>query len=111
MPIIGPRPKSPQERAWQEEVDSLQGLVNELVAEGDPTGGGMKSYLDSVQESLRREQQVNQALWDTLGLSPDQATDYDWRRLADQLTEQGRELYTKYTKEGIRSFVARAKRI
>jgi len=81
-------------------------IMEDAIKAGDPTGGGLKSYLDTVQEELRQAQQVNQALWDTLGITPDQATDQDWRNLADQLTEEGRELYKKYTKEGIRSFVA-----
>jgi len=73
----GPRPKSPSEQAWLDEIDSLKPLVDDMIAEGDPTGGGMKSYLDGVQESLRQEQQINQALWELRGIGPDGATDDD----------------------------------
>lgn len=105
-PTRGPRPPSTDEDRLQGEIDQLEPMVNDMIRGGDPTAGGMKSYLDGTRAELERQRQLNQALWDNLGLAPDQATDRDWRALADQLTEEGRALYDKYTKDGIKSFVA-----
>lgn len=101
------RPPSEQEIGLQAEIDEIKELVDEMIAEGDPTGGGLKSYLDNLQQSLKEEQSANEALWEKLGLTPDEATADDWLRVADELAAEGYALYKKYTKEGIQLDVAR----
>jgi hypothetical protein len=76
------------------------------ITEDDPTGAGLKSVIDTLEQQLDQERRLNEALWDAFGITPDQATDYEWGQLADQLRDEGMELYNKYTKEGIRSYVA-----
>ncbi len=102
----GPHPKSQAERDLQAEIDEIKPIYDEMVAAGDPTGGGLNGYLDSLQENLKEEQQINQALWEQLRIVPGDATTEDWRKVADTLEKEGYDLYKQYTKEGIKLFVA-----
>jgi hypothetical protein len=84
----------------------MRPVVDTIIAEGDPSGAGLQSVIDTLEQQLDQEQRLNQALWDAFGITPDEATDFEWNQLAEQLREEGMELYNKYTKEGIRSSVA-----
>lgn len=97
----GPRPPSSQEKDLLSEIEEMAPMVQDLIAQGDPTGGGMKSYLDSLRQSLDEERKINQALWDRYGITPDKATPEQWRKLAAQLDAEAYRLFEKYTKEGI----------
>jgi hypothetical protein len=103
------RAPSVREVELQQEIESMRPIMEAVVAEGDPTGAGLKSVIDTLEQQLDQEQRLNQALWDAFGITPDKATDYEWGQLADQLRDEGMELYEKYTKEGIRSGVAQAR--
>jgi len=101
-----PRPVPGAERDLQVEIDEVRAMVDEMVANGDPTGGGLKGYLDSLEQGLKEEQQINAALWSYLGLSPNEATTDNWREVADLLDAEGYRLYKRYTRDGISLRVA-----
>lgn len=105
-PTKGPRPTSPTEDDLAGQIESMRPIMEAVIAEGDPTGAGLKSVLDTLEQQLDQEKRLNQELWNRFGVTPDQATNLEWQMLADQLKTEGMELYEKYTKEGIRSGVA-----
>jgi len=80
--------------------------VDAMVAAGDETGGGLKGYLDNLEQNLAEEREINKALWERFGMAPGDATAAQWRALADALEQEGYELYKKYTKTGIQQYVA-----
>lgn len=104
--VSAQRTPSDREVGLQQEIDAMRPFMETAIAEGDPTGAGLKSFIDTLEQQLDQEQRLNQALWDAFGITPDQASDFEWNQLADQLKDEGMELYNKYTKEGIRSSVA-----
>jgi len=104
VPIV--RSPSRRETDLQQEIDSMRPIMEAVIEEGDPTGAGLKSVIDTLEQQLNQERELNQALWDAFGIGPEQASDFEWQQLADQLHDEGIELYNKYTKEGIRSYVA-----
>jgi len=91
-----------QEAALQKDLEETQAAYRMALAAGNQTeADGIKNYMDTVSTSLAQEQKVNGALWENFGLTPDQATPDDWRRLSERLERDGYDLYKKYTKEGI----------
>jgi len=87
----------------------MRPIMEAVIAEGDPTGAGLKSVIDTLEQQLNQEKQLNQALWDAFQVTPEKASEFEWQQLADQLRAEGMALYDKYTKEGIRSSVAQAR--
>jgi hypothetical protein len=101
-----PRPLSARETDLLQEIGSMRPIMEAIIAEGDPTGAGLKSVIDTLEQQLDQERKLNQELWDMFKVGPNQATDLEWRQLADKLKAEGMELYNKYTREGIQSTVA-----
>lgn len=85
----------------QAELDMQAEIAETLAYYEQSKDIGVKGYLDSLQESLDAERGINAALWEQFGLTPDQAGDDDWARLADFLEAEGYRQYQKYTKTGI----------
>ena len=105
-PPVAPRPLSETEIDLQQQIESMRPIMESVIADGDPTGAGLKSVIDTMEQQLDQERKLNQALWDGFQITPGQASDFEWESLAAQLRDEGMELYEKYTKEGIRSGVA-----
>jgi len=84
------------------DLAEAQTAYDAALATGDTTEAeGIKAYMDGARASLEQEQEINAALWEQFGLTPDQATADDWQILAQQIEREGYDLYKKYTKEGI----------
>jgi hypothetical protein len=83
-----------------------QGLISEIAEAKGFDDPGLKSYVDSLEQNLKEEAAINQALYNAYGIGPQEATLEDWRGVADSLDKRAVELYEKYTKSGIRSYVA-----
>jgi len=101
------RPLSPNEQQAKSELDEARNTYKMLLDAGDAYGAeGVKAYVDSLEQTLSQEGRINDALWDILKLTPDQATAANWEMVANDLQRDGYSLYRKYTKEGIQSIVA-----
>jgi len=96
------RPVPDQETSLRQDLADAQAAYDGALATGNTIEAeGIKSYMDTARSSLGQEQEINAALWERLGLTPDQATAADWQKLASQFEQEGYSLYKQYTKEGI----------
>jgi len=65
----------------------------------------VRGIVDTLEQSARSEAAINKALWDQYGITPEEATPGQWRRVADNLEKRGYDAYQRLTKTGIMSKV------
>jgi hypothetical protein len=70
---------------------------------------GIAMYRNTLEGELGKEASVNTALWDKAHVSPEDATQEDWDRVAAELDAEGYAGLSKYTKDGI-AFSVEARR-
>ena len=106
-PERGRRPLSPQETQAQSDLEEAAQVRQMMLDAGDTNGvDGMDQYIAALETSLSRESAANNALWDTLGIVPQDATPDDWKFVGEAIQSEAMELYRKYTREGITSDIA-----
>ncbi len=102
------RPVGQAERALEAEVEEARLALASLPADTDEAVREvMETWLADTEGNLAREREIGAALWDLLKVPAEDALPDDWRMVAEELRRQGYDLYYKYTKDGIREFVAR----
>jgi hypothetical protein len=97
----------PEERTIsQQEQDLASEIAETRTYLEEAKDEAVRDYLNTLEQNLRDEQEINDALWKRTGKLPDEATPDEWARVAAELQRQGERLYEKYTKEGITQHVA-----
>ncbi len=102
-----PRPLGQQETQTQSDLAEAAEVRQMMLDAGDTgAAAGMDDYIAALETTLKQERGANDALWETLGISPQDATSADWQQAADLVQRQSQDLFRKYTKEGISGDVA-----
>ena len=96
------RPVTGQELELTAEIEETKTAYKAALDAGQQNeANAMKGYMESLEQGLQEERGMNEALWNEFEIAPDQATEAQWEQLAVTLDREGRDLYTRYTKEGI----------
>jgi len=97
-----PRPRSDFELESGEEIQQVQQAYQAALASGNAgEAEGLKGYLDTLQEMHKEERDLNEAVWTYLQKMPNDLSRVEWEYMANNLRDEGYELYKKYSKEGI----------
>lgn len=97
------RPISENEADLESGVREAQAAYRKALESGNAAEAeAIREYYDMAAKEYEDDRQINESLWERFGLSPDKASDDDWRKLAAQFDNDAQRLYRKYTKDGVK---------
>ena len=96
------RPVSLAEEMLVQQVDEARVAYESAERAGRTREAqAIKGYYDTMLVELDKERGANDALWRIEGLMPNEDNDEAWNRVAGTLERESRDLYKKYSREGV----------
>ncbi len=97
------RPVPEEEAEGADFLAQAQGAYEDALGRGaQEEAAAIEDLMRTMREDYEQQRDANASLWNILGITPDMATEADWRTVITELERQANETLQKYTKAGIK---------